>query len=66
MSMQANLQWIQREWNKWVDTDRAKRISASGDYKLGVQHVAKLFAAHCVEALQNDPVEAQGKEPRKP
>jgi hypothetical protein len=54
MSKQANLQWIQQEWRKWVETERARKISPNRDYKVGVEHVAKLFAAHCLESLHRE------------
>ena len=49
--MQANLEWIQHEWLVWIASERGRKINPRMEYKVGVEHVAKLFAAHCLEAL---------------
>lgn len=57
---QANLQWINREFEKWLETERGRKIVPSGKVRTGPEHLAKLFAAHCLEALnsENDAMES--------
>lgn len=45
----ANLEWINREYERWIKTDRGQKVPRSS---LHTVHVAKLFAAHCLDALR--------------
>jgi hypothetical protein len=50
--MQANLEWINQEWRRWLETDLAKKIVGTGQVKEHPEHIAKLFAAFCLERLR--------------
>jgi hypothetical protein len=52
--MKANLQWIEQEWRKWLITERGKKITGTSAVKEHPEHIAKLFAAHCLEALHTE------------
>jgi hypothetical protein len=51
--MKANLEWINREWNTWKQTGPGKAHTPYHAYDLQTEfeHTAKLFAAHCMDAL---------------
>ena len=48
----ANLEWVNQEWRRFMDSERGRRICPTGEAKVGPTHLAKLFAAFCVERLQ--------------
>jgi hypothetical protein len=54
--MKANLEWIRQQWRAWLETDRAKKMCLNSLTKVKQhhEHVAQLFAAHCVEALEEE------------
>jgi hypothetical protein len=52
-SMQANLEWINQEWRRWLESEQGKKTVPHG-YKVKEhpEHVAKLFAAFCLDRLR--------------
>jgi hypothetical protein len=51
-SMQANLEWIEREWRNWLKSERGEKCVGTGRVKEHPEHIAKLFAAFCLERLR--------------
>lgn len=49
--IKANMEWINREWRRFLESPRGKQI-APGEVKVGPQHLAKLFAAFCLDRLR--------------
>lgn len=53
--MKANLEWIEKEWRRWVGSPVGQKVIPCG-YKVKEhpEHVAKLFAAFCLERLDEE------------
>ena len=49
MAQQANLKWIEQEWNRFASSDSGRRALVMPEFDLAA--VAKLFAAFCIERL---------------
>jgi hypothetical protein len=50
--IKTNLQWIQQEWRRFLESPQGKKIAPSGQVKLGPEHLAKMFAAFCLDRLR--------------
>lgn len=53
--IKVNLEWIEREWRRWVDSPTGQKIIPCGfRVKEHPEHVAKLFAAFCLDRLREE------------
>ncbi len=53
--MQANLEWINQLWKSWLESEAGKKIvQHPSTIKQHSEHVAKLFAAYCMERLAEE------------
>lgn len=50
----ANLEWIEQTWRSWLVSERGKKCVGTGRVKEHPEHIAKLFAAFCLEELGNE------------
>lgn len=48
----ANLEWVERRWREWITQDAGRR--ALVDPLIGLASTAKLFAAFCLERLDQE------------
>jgi len=53
--MKTNLKWIEQSWRAWLESDVGRKVvQHPSTIKQHSEHVAKLFAAFCVENLSID------------
>ena len=49
--MKANLEWINQQWELWLQSDVGRKLVGTGRVKEHPEHIAKLFSAFVAEQL---------------